>query len=150
MPEESVLLQRLWDLEQIKQLKARYFRLIDTKNWDQWKDLFTEDCIHYLPLGVGVDVPPQSNADYLVQVPAALADSVTIHHGHTPEINFLSDTEAEGIWAMFDYVQNRARPTGIMGYGHYFETYRKCEDGAWRISSKRNERIRVDEIPNTL
>ena len=34
----------------------------------------------------------------------------------------------------------------IKGYGHYFETYRKCDDGKWRISSKRNERIRLDQV----
>jgi hypothetical protein len=35
----------------------------------------------------------------------------------------------------------------IKGYGHYIETYRKCADGQWRISSKRNERLRVDPVP---
>jgi len=150
MSEDLPTVQRLWDLEQIKQLKARYFRLIDTKDWEHWKDLFTEDCVHYLPLGVGVDVPPLTNAQYLEQVPAALANSVTIHHGHMPEIRFLSDTEAEGVWAMFDYVQDPSRPTGIMGYGHYYESYRKGDDGSWRISSKRNTRLRIDEVPNTL
>ena len=34
-----------------------------------------------------------------------LTPGVTTHHGHMPEITILSDTEAEGIWAMFDYVQ---------------------------------------------
>jgi hypothetical protein len=144
--DEAQLLQRLWDLEEIKQLKARYFRLMDTKQWDQWKDLFTEDCVHYLPLGVNVDVPAQTNEDYLQQVPQALSNSITVHHGHMPEITFLSGTEAEGIWAMFDYVQGADSPAGIHGYGHYYETYRKCEDGAWRISSKRNARIRVDQV----
>ena len=49
---------------------------------------------------------------------------------------------------MFDYVLYPDRPTGIKGYGHYHETYRKCDDGKWRISSKRNQRLRVDEVPN--
>ena len=78
-----------------------------------------------------------------------LTPGVTTHHGHMPEITILSETEAEGIWAMFDYVQIPS-PSGrvsIMGYGHYFETYRKCDDGKWRISSKRNERLRLDQVP---
>jgi 3-phenylpropionate/cinnamic acid dioxygenase small subunit len=29
-------------LEQIKQLKARYFRFVDTKRWQEWGELFTE------------------------------------------------------------------------------------------------------------
>jgi hypothetical protein len=60
--------------------------------------------------------------------------------------------EAEGVWAMFDYVQIEGANgrTSIKGYGHYYETYRKCDDGKWRISSKRNTRLRLDEVPWTL
>jgi SnoaL-like domain len=142
----SDLAQQLWDVEQIKQLKARYFRLMDTKDWDAWKDLFTEDCVHHLP--AELNAPPQTNAEYLELVPRQLADAFTTHHGHMPEITLLGPTEATGIWAMFDYVLYPGRPTGIKGYGHYHETYRKCGDGKWRISSKRNQRLRVDQILN--
>ena len=31
------------DLDQIHQLKARYFRLMDTKQWDLLRDVFTVD-----------------------------------------------------------------------------------------------------------
>ena len=34
--------ERLWDVEQIKQLKARYFRYLDTKDWDAFETLFTD------------------------------------------------------------------------------------------------------------
>lgn len=30
-------------VEQISQLKARYFRLMDQKQWEEWRDVFTED-----------------------------------------------------------------------------------------------------------
>ena len=69
-----------------------------------------------------------------------------------PEITLLSETEAEG-----DLVDARLRaqvahrPTSIKGYGHYIETYRKGEDGQWRISSKRNTAPETRrQIPNTL
>jgi hypothetical protein len=142
--------QMLWDIEQIKQLKARYFRFIDTKNWEAFRDLFTDDCVHHLPQES--PVPSMTNEAYFAQNEALLTPGVTTHHGHMPEITLLSDTEAEGIWAMFDYVQIDP-PSGrvsIMGYGHYVETYRKGDDGRWRISSKRNERIRLDQVPWTL
>ncbi len=122
----------MWDIEQIKQLKARYFRLMDTKDWDGWKDLFTEDCVHHLP--AELNAPPQTNAEYLELVPRQLANAFTTHHGHMPEITLLGPAEATGVWAMFDYVLYPDRPTGIKGYGHYYETYRKCDDGKWRIS----------------
>jgi ketosteroid isomerase-like protein len=139
--------EQLWDIEQIKQLKARYFRLLDTKNWEAFADLFTDDCVHYLPQ----ESPKQSvsNEEYLGDLKAMLGHGVTTHHGCMPEIALVSETEAEGIWAMFDYVETTL-PSGqlrIQGYGHYFETYRKGADGQWRISSKRNVRLRLDHLP---
>ena len=35
----------LTDVESIKQLKARYCRYLDTKDWDRWRDLFTDDFV---------------------------------------------------------------------------------------------------------
>ena len=34
---------RLVDLEEIKRLKARYFRTLDTKQWKEFGDVFTEE-----------------------------------------------------------------------------------------------------------
>ena len=34
-------LERYHAIEEIKQLKARYFRHIDGKDWDSWQDVFT-------------------------------------------------------------------------------------------------------------
>jgi hypothetical protein len=141
--------RELWDIQQIQQLKARYFRFLDTKDWDGFRGLFTDDCVHYLPVESGQRF--QTNEEYFASTIPSLADAVTVHHGHMPEITLLSETEAEGVWAMHDYVQAQRpdRTISIMGYGHYIETYRKCADGQWRISSKRNERLRVDQVPLT-
>ncbi|MGE0309294.1 MAG: nuclear transport factor 2 family protein, partial [Acidimicrobiia bacterium] len=38
------------ELEALRVLKARYFRLMDLKQWDEWADVFTEDCwAQYFP-----------------------------------------------------------------------------------------------------
>jgi len=139
--------RQLWDIEQIKQLKARYFRFLDTKNWAAFAELFTEDCVHHLPQEA--PTPSVTNEDYFRSLKEQLGHGVTTHHGHTPEITLRSATEAEGIWAMFDYVQvtTPGGPVSIKGYGHYLETYRKGDDGRWRISSKRNVRLRLDQVP---
>ena len=36
-------MQTLQDLEDIRQLKSRYFRLMDTQQWDTWQHCFTDD-----------------------------------------------------------------------------------------------------------
>ena len=144
---QAVTVQMLWDIEQIKQLKARYFRFLDTKDWDAFAELFTDDCVHHLPSES--PKPTVTNDEYFADLKVQLGKGVTTHHGHMPEITLLSDTEAEGIWAMFDYVQVEpvgGAPVNIQGYGHYFETYRKSDDGKWRISSKRNVRLRLDVL----
>jgi hypothetical protein len=143
--------EKLAAIEEIKQLKARYFRLIDTKDWVAFRDVFTDDCRHYY---VPTDAPEtfSTNEEYFPMMEATLTRGVTTHHGHPPEITVTSPTAAEAIWAMFDYVQVDA-PHGrvsLMGWGHYFETYRRGDDGRWRMSSKRNSRIRVDDVPWTL
>jgi len=155
MDADQPTIQMLWDIEQIKQLKARYFRFIDFKDWTSFRDLFTEDCEHWVPMDGGERA--LDNDEYLRTLPGLLQNGMTTHHGHMPEITLLSDTEASGVWSMFDYVQTHPAPeTGVdgpvclMGYGHYFETYRKCDDGRWRISSKRNSRIHVDHVPWTI
>jgi len=45
-PQETA--QYLYELEQIKRTKARYFRFLDTKQWADWRTCFTEDLHFYL------------------------------------------------------------------------------------------------------
>jgi hypothetical protein len=144
----ELLAQQLWDIEQIKQLKARYFRFLDTRNWDGFADLFTEDCKHY---GYFADDPSRTLvglAEYLPFLKGVVTPGRSVHHGHMPEITLTSPTGATGIWAMFDHVESQpaSGPVNIEGYGHYHETYRKCTDGKWRISSKRLDRLWVNSL----
>ena len=145
-------IERLVAIEEIRQLKARYFRCMDTKDWDGFQAVFADDA--------SMDTTQEApNIEVVVGAPqirqfveGSVGPVVTTHHGHMPEITFLSDTEAEGVWAMEDYVQIDP-PSGrisLNGFGHYMETYRKGDDGQWRISSKNNERLRVDDAPWTL
>ena len=146
------------DIEAIKQLKARYCRLLDRKRWGEWADVFTHDVhMHYGP-AVGASV------DGAVQVVALatnrFAHATTVHCAYMPEIDITSATTATGIWAMFDYVEfwqhepqpNRAPDPDVFlgyrkGYGHYEESYDKGADGRWRISALQLIRLRVDRHP---
>jgi hypothetical protein len=47
----SEKLQRLQDIEAIKQLKARYFRCVDTHDWDAFADEVLADDIHFNIVG---------------------------------------------------------------------------------------------------
>ncbi|MGE0667520.1 MAG: nuclear transport factor 2 family protein [Sphingomonadales bacterium] len=149
--------ERLLAIEEIKQLKARYFRGLDTKDWDLYAGVFTEDAT--------IDVRGSTDAsedasqaaidgfdDEAVitggEAMAAFVAKITVgtttaHHGHMPEIDVLSPTTARGIWAMEDRLwQAPGAPARLMhGWGHYHETYEK-RDGRWLIASMRITKLR--------
>ncbi|MBL7488467.1 nuclear transport factor 2 family protein [Frankia sp. AgB1.9] len=136
------------DIEKIKQLKARYFRLMDCKQWDEWRDVFTEDVTVWV-----ADVPDVTFAgrDKFVSTMSRQLDKcLSVHHGHMPEITVTGPDTATGVWAMEDSVQMFADATRtelkatLQGYGHYHEKYLRCDDGQWRIQQVRLHRLRVE------
>jgi hypothetical protein len=136
------------ELEQIRQLKARYFRFLDTKDWDSWRSVFADDLVAIVDNAVstggadGMPGPTVQGADNFVPaVRDAIAQCVTVHHGHMPEIALTSATTATGIWAMEDIVRFPEGHT-LYGAGHYHETYTK-NDGQWRIASLHLTRTRM-------
>jgi hypothetical protein len=128
------------DIEAIKQLKARYFRTLDAKDWDRFRQVFTDDVVvDTSEAGGGVITGVGPFLDFLGEV---LADTTTVHQGHMPEITLSSPTEASGIWALHDIV---IWPDGtrLDGFGHYHETYAKHGDD-WRIASSKLTRLHSD------
>ena len=141
-------LQRLLDIEEIKRLKAKYFRCFDTKDWEGWLSVFTDDVVLEFSVAVPARDGSREVAFTRLETKQGLRDFVvpytdpaqTVHHGHTPEIEIVSDTEARGIWAMEDIVDHYTDVAH--GYGHYHETYRKVA-GEWRIARVRLTRLRI-------
>jgi len=127
-------------LEAIKQLKARYFRTMDTKDWDGMREVFADDVVMDTTSSGGGVV--RGADEFMAFLSKTLQDVVTVHHGHMPEIELTSPTTATGVWAMEDLLK---WPNGaeLRGYGHYHETYTSI-DGAWRIQSSRLTRLRMD------
>lgn len=143
-------IERLLAIEEIKKLKARYFRFMDTKDWAGLRSVFTDDL--HADFREGTDPPFEGaitdGADpYIDMLAPILTPMVTVHHGHMPEIEITSPTSATGTWAMEDklWVEgDSVVPYKFLhGYGHYHETYRKEADG-WRIASVRLTRLRID------
>lgn len=129
-------------VESIKQLKARYCRHLDDKDWPAWRSLFTDDFVSDTSPSGG---PRISGADAFVEfVRGSLGKpaQVTAHQVHAPEIELTSPTTARGVWALEDVVR-LAPGVHMRGYGHYHETYRMV-DGQWRIASSQLTRLRMD------
>ncbi len=141
--------QTLSHLEEIKQLKARYFRLMDTKQWADFALVFAEEPEIDVTEDVESDEGRVKGRKQIAEfIRDAVQDARTVHHGHMPEIALTGPDTAEGIWAMYDYLEFPSEPgqrTGLHGYGHYHEKY-VYRDGHWQIASMRLSRLRVDRM----
>jgi hypothetical protein len=120
----------------IGNLKAAYCRLLDTKDWEGWGQLFTED--FELDVTDSGGQAMKGRDVVVASVRGAIEHARTAHQVHFPEITISGDT-AEAIWPMQDRVvwgEGRA----LTGYGHYHERYVRTADG-WRIAAQKLTRL---------
>ena len=149
-------------IEAIKRTFARRLRCMDTKQWEVYPTLHTDDVVSETWDGLPDNdnwAPKEAAGNRVVgkepltRAIRSLLDGgttvTTVHHGHTPEIELTSDTTATGIWAMEDKLwwTNGEAEEHLHGYGHYHEQYR-LEHGLWLISYRKLTRLRVDTTPH--
>jgi hypothetical protein len=138
---------KLEAVEAIRNLKAKYFRCMDCKQWDELPSVFTKEMRVVTPKG---EIYLAGGANYAASLQHSLTTSVSCHQGLTAEIEITGEDTARGIWAMQDVIvwEDRHPKQGwksILGRGHYHETYR-LEDGAWRIDTLTLTRLRLDIV----
>lgn len=138
-------LARLEAIDAIRQLKARYFRCMDCKQWDDLAALFMHDMQVITPAG---EIYCKTGDAYAAALRKSLETANSFHQGFTAEIEILSCDTARGVWAMQDIISwpDRHPVQGwkrIVGRGHYHETYRH-EHGKWRIATLTLTRLSLD------
>ena len=128
------------ELRALEELKARYCRTLDLKDWDGFRTCFTDDFVSDTSRSGGMVIV---GADHFVRfVSTTLASAVTVHQVQQPELRLTGPSSAEGIWAMEDVVRFVPGLT-MHGYGHYLETYVKGDDG-WQIATSTLTRLREE------
>lgn len=143
-------------IEEIKALKARYFRYLDSKDYDGLDSIFTDDAVIDVrgsttgtgggePAVDGLDNEVMTGAQFKHFFRTSIADLTTVHHGHMPEIQLEGLAAARGIWAFEDHIWFPAAHTHrkMHGWGHYHDRY-VLTDGVWRLSEMKISRIRVE------
>ena len=144
-------IQRLMDIEAIKQLKHAYFRCIDTANLEELATLFHEDVLAHF-VGGSYEWKLHGRDEYVSNIGAAFSSrAVAQHNGHHPEIQMLSETEATGVWYLADHMWILDHKALTAGTSLYWDRYQKV-DGKWLIRETRYERIyemtrQLDENP---
>ena len=136
-------------LEELKQLKYRYLRTLDTKDWDGFAETLAED----------------ATADYGERLSFTGRDAITaymrktltpaiitVHHVHHPEISVDGD-RATAVWALDDTVVVTEHRLLLRGAAHYADRYERGADGAWRIAHTGYRRlyeamVSLDDVPS--
>ncbi|HWV12699.1 MAG TPA: nuclear transport factor 2 family protein [Sphingobium sp.] len=133
-------LQQLSDLEDIRTLKHRYFRGIDTADLALLGTLFTEDLtVDYRGGTYRVRLEGRDNMlEFLAN--SFHSGAVAMHHGHMPEITLTSEDSAEGIWYLEDIFIDVERKDHTIGSAIYRDVYRR-EDGVWKIARTEYDRV---------
>lgn len=145
--------ERAAAIEDIKQLKAKYWRGVDFADGELVRSILAEDCeLDYR----GCCTDPATGTDHMPQMnivlkgreswlAGALNGLVTVHQGHQSEIEITGEDSASGIWVFTDrfFMPPGAPFQRLVGNGHYLDTYEKA-DGRWYLKTTRITRLRVE------
>ena len=141
--------QDLVTIRQIEELKYRYVRALDQKDWDLFGSLFTPDAT--ATYGTRLEFTgPEQIVEYMRE---NLGNNmITVHQVHHPEITVDGDT-AVGVWSLADRVIMTDYRLLLDGASFYRDEYRRDDDHGWRISRTSYVRtyehmISFDDVPS--
>lgn len=122
----------LVEIEEIKAVKYRYLRAVDTRDWDLLATTLTENATSAYSNGKlsyeGRDAIIKFLSESMPE-----KEMLTSHKVHQPEIELTGPSRATARWALEDVVIIVAAGLTIRGAA-YYEDHLEKEDGQWRIS----------------
>ena len=129
-------------LEDLRQLKYRYFRTLDLKDWEPFAETLTVDAVgNYGTKVYGEPLSLDGRSAIVEFMREKLPGGViTMHVAHHPELEVSGD-RAEGSWGFEDTVIVPEFRILIRGAGYYHDHYRRDSDGKWRIAETGYERV---------
>lgn len=139
-------LARLVAIEEIRQLKARFMRCVDTKDLVCLRDeVFAPGAeIRFRGSDYDFSAVGWSAIEKLYQ-DGFSAQKFGMHHAHTPEIT-VDGMTARGRWYLHDVFVNLEEGWTLQGSALYDDTYGKI-DGEWRIMYSSYQRLWEETTP---
>ncbi|MBS0579176.1 MAG: nuclear transport factor 2 family protein [Proteobacteria bacterium] len=130
----------LVEMEQIKRVKYRYLRAMDTGDMKSLAALFTDEVTARF-LGGSYDVTITGKEKLLGYLAASVTPDVVINHNcHHPEIDLTGPDRATGLWYLSDWYYNRIQQRIVRGAAFYRDRYAKVGED-WKISHTGYERV---------
>jgi hypothetical protein len=127
-------IQAIEDVEAIKRLKYRYWRHLDLKQWDDLAGLFVPEATASYGNGRYRFEDTKAILKFLRESLGTETGSITVHHGHHPEIELTGESTARGAWALYNYLFNEKQQRSIRIGAYYEDEYVKV-GGEWKIRS---------------
>ena len=135
MPSLEERIQRLEDIDAIKQLKAKYLHSCDVKNIEGIRDCFSTNktVIDYGAIGSFSD--RESFLD-VFQAMACNKHTIDMHHGQNPQIHWINAEKASATWDLYFYQVNTESKNLTQLAGSYADEYEKQNDQWVIVSTK--------------
>jgi uncharacterized protein (TIGR02246 family) len=136
-------------IREIEELKYRYVRGLDTKDWDLFASCFTADASATYGERLDFTGPDQIVAFMKENLGPTM---ITVHQVHHPEITVDGDT-AVAVWSLMDRVIMTEFRFLLDGASFYRDECRREADGRWRIARTTYQRIyeqmiSFDDVPS--
>jgi ketosteroid isomerase-like protein len=134
---------------ELEELKYRYTRALDHKDWDLFASCFTPDATATYGERLDFTGPDQIVAFMRENLGPNM---ITLHQVHHPEFTVDGDT-ATGTWSLMDRVIMTEYRFLLDGASTYQDRYERGADGVWRIAHTGYERIyeqmiSFDDVPS--
>lgn len=137
----------LVEIESIKQLKYRYLRHLDLKEWDEIATCFVESAT----ASYGGGAYSFEGREAIIAFLRRSMDSramLTSHKVHHPEIEITAPNRARGVWALEDTVVHTELAVTVRGAAFYHDEYVKV-GGEWRILHTGYKRVYEELQPRS-
>jgi len=134
---------------ELEELKYRYLRSLDTKDWTLFAECFTPDAT----ASYGANLEFSDRDGIVAFMTENLGPTmITVHQVHHPELTVDGDT-ATAVWSLSDRVIMTEHRLLLDGTSFYRDTYVRDSQGVWRISHTGYERVyeqmvSMDDLPS--
>lgn len=139
-------INRLLAIEEIRNLKHKYFRAIDMADYELLSTIFTDDItVDYR--GGTYRWQASGRDEIITSMKYSFHDQTcAMHTGHHPEIEIIDSNNAEGLWYLHDIFYNFNENIITQGTALYKDKY-VYQDSKWLIQFSEYDRISESIVP---